>query len=305
MKSKGFSIGIIFLVLMVCTTCTKDEDLLTPDGESSALKKASITLNVPVDYSTIQAAVDAAGNGGIIMVSSGTYEENVNIENIDDLTLIGDNSIINQIEIGSAINLYNCNNFKVSGFELSGEDKSFPAIGLFVHNSSGEISECVVNGFWHGIYATNSPGEQSELLVTECDIQEFEKYGVVTWKGVHSSINKNSFLKSVVTLGEITACVSVWGGTPKIKKNNFNNPGNGITLTDDAYNIDGQLISVNAVDSEIKSNDFHNCSIGINIRILFGGEVLNTNIVNNVFFDVNTEYLIKVDENEVHIRPKI
>jgi hypothetical protein len=42
MKSKGFSIGIIFLVLMVCTTCTKDEALLTPDGELSALKSAPV-----------------------------------------------------------------------------------------------------------------------------------------------------------------------------------------------------------------------------------------------------------------------
>ena len=81
--------------------------------------------------------------------------------------------------------------------------------------------------------------------------------------------------------------------------------GNGITLTDDAYYIDEELISVSAVDSEIKSNDFHNCFIGINISTLFGGEVLNTHIVNNVFFDVNTEYLISVDENEVHVRPKI
>ena len=290
---------------MVCTACTKDEILPTPDGELSALKKASITLNVPDDYSTIQAAVDAAGNGDIIMVSSGTYEENVNIESIDDLTLTGDNSFINQIEIGPAITLNSCNNFKVSGFELSGEDKSAPAMGLLVHNSSGEISECVVNGFWHGIYATNTPGEQSELLVTECDIEEFEKYGVVTWKGVHSSIKKNSFLKSEVTPGQGTACVSVWGGTPRIKLNNFNSLGNGITITDDAYVIDGQIISVDAVDSEIISNDFHNCLVGIKISTIWEGEVLNTLIVNNEFFDVNTEYLISVDENEVLIRPKI
>jgi len=41
-QSKRFSIGIIFLMLLVCTTCTKDEVLLTPDGETSALKKAAI-----------------------------------------------------------------------------------------------------------------------------------------------------------------------------------------------------------------------------------------------------------------------
>jgi len=38
MRTKGFSIGIIFLVLLVCTSCTKDEAYLTPDGEFSALK---------------------------------------------------------------------------------------------------------------------------------------------------------------------------------------------------------------------------------------------------------------------------
>ena len=42
MKTKGFSIGIIFLLLMVCTTCTKDEALLTQDGELSALKSAHV-----------------------------------------------------------------------------------------------------------------------------------------------------------------------------------------------------------------------------------------------------------------------
>jgi len=38
MKTKGFGIGIIFLVLMVCTTCTKEEALLTPEVESASLK---------------------------------------------------------------------------------------------------------------------------------------------------------------------------------------------------------------------------------------------------------------------------
>ena len=38
MKTNGFGIGIILLALLVCTSCTKDEAYLTPDGELSALK---------------------------------------------------------------------------------------------------------------------------------------------------------------------------------------------------------------------------------------------------------------------------
>ena len=51
MKRKGFSIGIIFLLLaMVCTTCTKDETLLTPDGENSTLKGAKVESEVFIVY---------------------------------------------------------------------------------------------------------------------------------------------------------------------------------------------------------------------------------------------------------------
>ncbi len=56
MKTKGFSIGIIFLVLLVCTTCTKDEALLTPDGERSALKAAPVE-NAPISIDAIDALI--------------------------------------------------------------------------------------------------------------------------------------------------------------------------------------------------------------------------------------------------------
>ncbi|MHA1583335.1 MAG: hypothetical protein ACTSYM_12685, partial [Candidatus Baldrarchaeia archaeon] len=44
-------------------------------------------IRVPVNYSTIQEAINAAASGSIILVSSGVYCENLVIDK--DLTLIG------------------------------------------------------------------------------------------------------------------------------------------------------------------------------------------------------------------------
>lgn len=38
------------------------------------------TIHVPADYSTIQAAINAASNGDTIVVAPGTYQENINFQ---------------------------------------------------------------------------------------------------------------------------------------------------------------------------------------------------------------------------------
>ena len=72
-------------MLLLCTTCSKDEVLLTPDGETSALKSAPVT-NVPditiapsgdlsgvSDAYNIQFALDNLVTGGTILLESGSF----------------------------------------------------------------------------------------------------------------------------------------------------------------------------------------------------------------------------------------
>ncbi len=83
MRTKGFSIGIIFLVLLVCTTCTKDEVLLTPDGENAQLKAAktkvmpSTAPNVldkaEEDWQNINDALQNAGSGEVVQLAEGLF----------------------------------------------------------------------------------------------------------------------------------------------------------------------------------------------------------------------------------------
>jgi hypothetical protein len=91
MKNKGFSIGIVFLVLLVCTTCTKDEVLLTPEGEPSALKGALvenvvITLEPSTDGDDTDDIRDALNNappGAIVYLTAGVFHisEPILVEN--------------------------------------------------------------------------------------------------------------------------------------------------------------------------------------------------------------------------------
>jgi hypothetical protein len=83
-----------------------------------------MTIYVPADYSTIQAAINAAINGDIIVVSNGTYNENLSIDK--EISLIGNShlaTIINGQGNGNAITLKNVKNVLIKKFTIKAKDK--------------------------------------------------------------------------------------------------------------------------------------------------------------------------------------
>ena len=141
------------------------------------------TLNVPADYATIQAAINAAKAGDVVVVAAGTYHESVDWEN-KDLTLLGagpDQTIVDPgvanggpggrclfaagLTSASLIDGFTLQNGQVLGFNQPDGG------GILANGSSLTVSNCILRGNSAvgagGGIATNS---NSGLTLRKCTI---------------------------------------------------------------------------------------------------------------------------------------
>jgi nitrous oxidase accessory protein NosD len=123
-----------------------------PEPESEPPVRDPITINVPGDYSTIQAAIDAAINGDTISVNSGTYNENIVINK--NIKLIGNYAISAVIDgqgNGPAISIEGADDFLIQRFTIKSEDEK--AIYCSGENlSKGIIKNTTIKDSGSGIY---------------------------------------------------------------------------------------------------------------------------------------------------------
>jgi len=81
-------IAALLASLLMLTAACGDDGSSDEGADESGEAGEGATLRVPEDHDTIQAAVDAAEPGDLILVAPGTYTEAVNVET-DDLTIRG------------------------------------------------------------------------------------------------------------------------------------------------------------------------------------------------------------------------
>jgi len=121
-------------------------------------------INVPGDYSTIQAGIDASSDGDTVLVAVGTYVENINF-NGKNIAVMGEDreaTIIDGNEDGSVVTFANGEDSSavLSEFTIT-NGNSGEGGGIYISYSSPLITNCIitenhVSTTGGGIFATSS-----------------------------------------------------------------------------------------------------------------------------------------------------
>ncbi len=165
----GIALVAIMLIIMLVVFSGCDEDT-----GSGAIEEGAIT--VPGDYSSIQGAIDAADDGDVIVVSTGTYNENINFEG-KNITLrstdpedrdVREQTVIDGGRTGSVVTFEN-----------------------------GESEEALISGFT----ITGGGGKRATLEFTVDDeTREEEAYyggGMIIMNESSPTVENNTFVKNV------------------------------------------------------------------------------------------------------------
>ena len=119
---------------------------------------AARVINVPSEASSVQGAVEAAAPGDTVIVSDGTYVENVLIGKSLVIRSKNGNSsaIIIAKDMGKAVvKIDGVQEGEFSGFTLKGSS----LVGLHVHGASGvKVSDILATGNYTGIFVEESSG---------------------------------------------------------------------------------------------------------------------------------------------------
>ncbi|GJM22794.1 MAG: hypothetical protein DHS20C15_27090 [Planctomycetota bacterium] len=119
-------------------TLTGDNTMVLGDGPENF----GDTLRVPKDFATIQAALNAAETGDLVLIKSGTYDEMLNIEGAEGITVRGKGKVVVRGGGGTAFVVMKCERMRLENLRFEDSDA-----GLEIVQGVGvEVVRCRFRG---------------------------------------------------------------------------------------------------------------------------------------------------------------
>jgi len=115
------------------------------------------TINVPVDFETIQKAINGAEPGDTIVVASGEYKDDIVIEN--SIKIYGSGTNVTTLFGNIIVN--DADGIVIDGLKIDGQGADDAHFGIWCESSILTISNNTITGYHHGI------GSQSSSIVVE------------------------------------------------------------------------------------------------------------------------------------------
>ncbi len=267
------------------TTCFLFSLLLICVGTASA---ADITVNNstgPIaDYTSIQAAVDAAANGDTIIVYPGAYTENVDVNK--ELTIESDSgnpddTVVRVADPSEHIFYVTANNVIISGFTVTGAISNRKA-GIYLYGIEG----CVVN---NNIVTDNSYG--IDLLYSNDNMLKDNNALNNTFSGIGmSGSSGNTLTSNTVSDNQVGIFIGDSKGNTLTGNIASNNSYDGIFLASASNNtlsnnniwgnIECGILQSYSTKNTLNNNNIWSNVIGISL-IGSSGNTLAGNIASN------------------------
>ena len=267
--------------------------------------------NVPVDFETIQEAVDAASDGDTVYISAGIYEEQVSIIG-KDIMLQGAPGAIILAPVTMAANIANdraivyvenaevtIRGFTVDGAGRGNLNKRF--LGIYYRDAGGRIDNCIISDIRNtpfsgrqdglGIYANNTLSSTREIFITGNVVSGFQKNGITvngnwpydyrssdphapTYTNIVAHIVSNTIIGAGAT--GITAQNGVQisrGASGQVRDNSISN----LAYTGGGWASTG-ILAYYSYNVHIQGNEIIDCDPGLYIAAS-----TSTNVVRNQF----------------------